>query len=454
VRGLQPLVISSAYGLGQVVFVALDLDRPPLVGWEGRSRLLARLLRQDTRGDSAFEEQQGGKVAHVGYTDLAGQLRSALDQFTGVSLVPFYWVAGLMCLYLVLIGPGDFFFLRRVIGRMACTWLTFPLLACAFSLLAVLLFRQVKLDQLRVNQVDLLDWDLQSSQLRGTTWADVYSPHTETYDLDWSCGTPYANLTPAGPHSICSWLGLPGSGLGGLNTTAAPPTFTEPYTLSLGTAPTGQRLNGTPIQVASTKSFQVRWWARAETAQHSELWANADGLLQGRLVNPLPVNLSECLVLYSKWVYRLESEFDQLEPGAAVQMGRQQPLDLEWRLTRRRVEETREVNTPWDQNDLRVPRILEMMMFHAAAGGDQYTQLTHRYHAFTDLSAQLHLDRAVLLGRAEHPVTGLSIDGQPLEQGYDQRWTFCRVVLPVLPWRMRETAVSAASTQDATEGSR
>ena len=65
-------------------------------------------------------------MMHYGYNDLAGQLRSALDRFDGVRLVPFWLVAGLIVVYLLLIGPGDYFFLRKLVGRMEWTWLTFP----------------------------------------------------------------------------------------------------------------------------------------------------------------------------------------------------------------------------------------------------------------------------------------------------------------------------------------
>ena len=42
-------------------------------------------------------------------------------------LVPFWLVAGLIVVYILLIGPGDYFFLRKLVGRMEWTWLTFPL---------------------------------------------------------------------------------------------------------------------------------------------------------------------------------------------------------------------------------------------------------------------------------------------------------------------------------------
>ncbi len=119
-----PLVVRTARGFGQVIFVAADLDQPPLSKWSDRPLLVARLLDMPT--GRAEESEENAAMMHYGYNDLAGQLRSALDRFTGVRLVPFWLVAGLIVVYILLIGPGDYFFLRKLVGRMEWTWLTFP----------------------------------------------------------------------------------------------------------------------------------------------------------------------------------------------------------------------------------------------------------------------------------------------------------------------------------------
>ena len=71
-----------------------------------------------------------------GVSDLASQLRMALEQFPGVKLIPFGWVAFFIFLYILLIGPGDYFFLKKVLKRMELTWVTFPMIVLAVSLLA------------------------------------------------------------------------------------------------------------------------------------------------------------------------------------------------------------------------------------------------------------------------------------------------------------------------------
>ena len=176
-----PLVIRTARGFGQVIFVAADLDQPPLSKWSDRPLLVARLL--DLPTGRAEESKENAAMMHYGYSDLAGQLRSALDRFTGVRLVPFWLVAGLIVVYILLIGPGDYFFLRKVVGRMEWTWLTFPLIVALVCVGAYVLAYRLKGDQLRVNQIDLVDVDAASGRMRGTTWLNVFSPRMESFNF-------------------------------------------------------------------------------------------------------------------------------------------------------------------------------------------------------------------------------------------------------------------------------
>ena len=101
----------------------------------------------------------GGEFAPLahneGYRDLAGQLRSSLDQFQGIRLVPFSVVALMIVAYILLIGPGDYFFLKKVLGRMELTWITFPTIVVLTSLAAYALGRYFKGDEVRMLATDL-----------------------------------------------------------------------------------------------------------------------------------------------------------------------------------------------------------------------------------------------------------------------------------------------------------
>ena len=151
--------------------------------------LVERLLTTD---ESPAVEVPAGNATNVGFKDLAGQLRGALDQFSGVRLVPFWVVGTLVFGYILLIGPVDYWLVKKVFKRMELTWLTFPTIVVTVSLAAYLAAYWTKGNKLLVNQVDLIDIENSSGQLRGTSWLNVFSPTTSTYDL--TLATPLPSL--------------------------------------------------------------------------------------------------------------------------------------------------------------------------------------------------------------------------------------------------------------------
>ena len=219
--GLRPIIVRYSYGLGMVLFVAYDLDTPPLANWDGNATPDGEAAGAVAEHGATMEstEQRTGRVAHEGFRDLVGQLRTALDDFPGVTLVAFSWIAGLVLLYIVLIGPGDYFLLGRVIGRMHWTWVTFPALVLAFGGLAVWLNLNLKGDRLQVNQAEVVDVDAQSGVLRGTSWFHVYSPATRAFEFEMDTEEgPFAGRQDG---DALSWQGLPGPGLGGMSSQIA-----------------------------------------------------------------------------------------------------------------------------------------------------------------------------------------------------------------------------------------
>jgi hypothetical protein len=433
VGGVQdrPFVVQYPFGLGDVTFVAVDLDRPPLASWPARPRLLAKLLQTRSEEEEAATGGEGlGPVTHIGYDDLAGQLRAALDQFPSVTLVRFSWIAGLLVLYIVLLGPADFFGLKKL-RRPHWTWVTFPVTVIAFGALAVWLSRHWKGDQLEVNQLEIVDVDLERRIVRGTTWASLYSPRSVRLDVQ-LLPEPDLSLVPETVEVLTSWQGLPGSGLGGMNLAAAVNVLSPVYAVDgFSNSPDGggTRIHGLPIATSSSKAVVSRWEARCEMLEESTLVTREGGLLRGRVVNPLAVELAQCYVYFENWAYPIEG---RLRPGDSYALDGVSPLDLKWHLTRRRVIQSQDISTPWDRADLTDPgRVAEMLMFHSASGGRTYTRLGHGYQSFVDLSRHLRVGRAILVGRGASPASRLTCDGEHPPEEQVNQWTFYRVVIPV-----------------------
>ena len=206
-----PLVVRTARGLGQVVFVATDLDRGPLLAWSDRPLLMAALL--GLPGNEPPPEAKSA-VESYGYDDLAGQLRSSLELFRGVRMVPFFVVATLVALYVLLIGPGDYFLLRRLRRGMGSTWITFPAVVVLVSAGGYWATSWLKRDVSRVNQVDLIDIDSDGTA-RGATWFSIFSPRSAVFDLSLRGRLPNGEA-PKELTASLGWFGKAGNGFNGM----------------------------------------------------------------------------------------------------------------------------------------------------------------------------------------------------------------------------------------------
>lgn len=427
-EGNVPLVVRRALGFGHVVFTAFDLDEPPLKQWPGRGPFVARLL--DLASTAPEDVRSNAGVLHQGFDDMAGQLRSALDQFPDVAIIPFWVVVTAVVAYLVLIGPIDYLLLRKVIGRLHYTWVTFSLVAVGFCVGAYMLAGHLKGDRVRVNQVDLVDVDVSSARLRGTSWANVFSPRVDRYDLAFEpCFADGKN--PAVQTSLTAWLGLPGEGLGGMNPrTAAPTAWRQPYACS----PSLGELSGVPLPVWATKSFTGRWTGTTDARIETQL-SEEERSLVGTVASGLDFPLADALLCYDRWIYDLST----LEPGGVVSIdAATERRDLNTFLTGRKMllerGEGREIHTPYDRTSVDVKYILRAMMFYEAAGGYRYTGLVHRYQGFVDLSNLLQSGHAILIGTAPADASRhgarLLRNGEPLS-AENQHTTVYRFVLPV-----------------------
>ncbi len=430
-----PLVVRTARGFGQIIFVAADLDQPPLKNWSDRPMLVARLL--DLSTGRSGESEEGTAMMHFGYSDLSGQLRSALDCFTGVRLIPFWLVAGLVVVYLLLIGPGDYFFLRKLVGRMAWTWLSFPLVVLLASLGAYVLAYRLKGDQLRLSQADLVDVDAASGRLRGATWLNVFSPQMESFNfsveprsLD---GGPARNAQPM--------AGLVGPARRGAGRDESSRRRAHAVDRAVPFLPDLNALYDVPIQVWSTKSLTARWSASTKVFPRAEL-VDESQLLTGAITNTLGFPLEQCIVAYGRSVYELGT----VAPGESARIGSMtKRSELKTLLTGRRMvfveretgEKYRHEATPYDQASTDIPYILRMMMFYDEAGGRSYTGLWNAYQGFVDLSALLKADRAILVAEVPDGVqeksrgADLLRDGWPLGGAQNKHVTLYRFVFPV-----------------------
>ena len=417
-----PLVVRSAYGFGEVVFVSVDLDLAPLSRWAGRGQMVNKLLGYET---AVTQDSQAQTMHRPSYSDHAGQLRAALDRFEGIRLVPFSLVAFLILLYVILIGPVDYFVLKKYFKRMEYTWITFPLIVLVFSVGAYGLAYWLKGSQIRINQIDLVDVDVESGTVRGVTWVNLFSPRTDGYDLSVQ-PQPVVGGAVKQPDVLFSWLGLPGGALGGMEPSTQGLSFFDAYAFS----PQLDRVEQMPVAVWSTKSLTARWQYELGTARPFDASLRRETLgLRGEITSRLDFSLIDCVVLHGGVAYVV----GDVEPGATIVLDSslQAPgAAAYWK------SKISGAVAHHDDERLEPEHTVRAMMFHRLVKGKQFTRLRNRYQSFVDLSSHVEraeTGRAILVGRGAEGRPGAKlVDGDAaLGNEDDEHTTIYRFVFRV-----------------------
>jgi hypothetical protein len=429
-EGDLPLIVRADIGLGQVTFFALDSTDGPLAKWEDRPLLMARLLGLP---DRSVEKLSGSStMMHLGYKDLIGQLRSALDRYPSVRPISFGIVIALAIFYLILIGPGDFFFVKRIVRHMGATWITFPLLLIIFSVGAYWIAQKTKGNQVKTNRVEMVDLDLENGLALGSCWASMFSPSDRRYEINLSHTGSIFGAGVGEPRTNLAWLGLPGTGFGGMDPRSVGASLWEtPYEFS----PELEKLLRLPIQTASTKSFVGRWTADIDLKSPITL-RRRDELPVGRITNNTNVGWTDCILVFDRWAYSLGS----IDAGKTIPIdGVKNRSELTTLLTGRRLvkndrKKLRQKSTPYDQTSTNLKYIVRIMSFYRLAGGEKYTGLLNRAKPNVDLSHLVGPDHAILLAWTKTGAAAMTdwvVDSEAIGPENDTHETLLRFIVKV-----------------------
>ena len=418
------LIVHSARGLGSVTFVAFDPAQEPFASWGATPAILNRLVI-----DSHFAErgnEQRLQSSNAGFDDVSGQLRSSLDRFDGVTPTRFMWVAGLLGMFILTIGPLDYYVLRRF-KRLHWTWVTFPVAILLFSLMTISMVSALRTSPAAMNQIEIIDIDSLTQTVRGSNYASVYSPVTAAYSFGMS---EFNDVIPCENYQVlASWQGFPGTGLGGLGRTSFQVLIDHQYEVDLKNG----QIRSIPVQHSGTRSLAARWSAESSLVVKSELVTEAaSGALRGTLQNPFDFDLHEALILFDGRVYPIGQVFKANSVVDIYDLSADsQGIDNYF--TRNQSGSRRHSYRVWRTLDESLDRVVKQMMFNQEIGGERYTGLLHRYQSHLDLSHMLRLRRAVLVGKARRGMTEFvnrsqQNSGEPMASQVDR---YYRVVLPV-----------------------
>jgi len=175
--GKSPLAVTAARGRGQVTALLFSPEREPFRSWKNRPWFWARLLNLP---GEIFESPRA--YGH-GTTSIDGVFGAMIDT-RQVRKLPVEWLLGLLVIYLVVIGPLDQWWLKRI-NRQMLTWLTFPAYVLLFSLLIYYIGYKLRAGETEWNELQLVDVLPRGEQaeLRGRTYASLYSSVNARYRL-------------------------------------------------------------------------------------------------------------------------------------------------------------------------------------------------------------------------------------------------------------------------------
>jgi hypothetical protein len=302
----RPLIVQTSCGLGRVVVIGFDLDGEAFTTWEGQPAFWKKVQAE-------FIPRPGNAQRD----ELSERMQRALETFGEVPVISFGWVALFLLGYIALVGPIDYFILKKGFKRLELTWITFPIVVIAVSVGAYLAAYSSKGNDLWTNKVDLIDIDLHGApQVQGTAWWSLFNPRSQSFTVGLEPAAP-GWFTPAGepgkasPATV-SLLETPSHTVPG-----SPGLFRKAYDYA-GDA-TGVR--DVPVPVWATRTFTASW--RLPLAPREPLPIEADvrlsrdgTALNGTIVNGLPVELQGATLIYRGKLYAVGS----LMPGQRLEV--------------------------------------------------------------------------------------------------------------------------------------
>ena len=429
-QALHPLIVRSVRGFGMVIYVAFDIDAPPLDTWDSSPRILEKLIAVGRNAGEEDDSLAGGGVNHAGYQDLSGQLRSQLEKFESVTPVQFVWIAALLAFFVLVIGPLDFYLLRKL-DRFHWTWGTFPAAVSLIAIIVVVMSNTLPAGAPQMNQLHIVDIDAVTGTVRGTDYLAIYSPEIGAFNVKLEAKAMEQNTSiPQIEKQFITtgWHGLPGTGLGALGRASFQTYINHEY--QVDTVVT--ELQSIPVQHGGTKSIRSRWSGQMEIGTQPTLYADPiSGALRGTLTNPFDFDLYEVEIAFDGKVYPIGRTFKVGESVDIFDISDQsQGIDNYY--SRYQDGSSKGNRRRWSVMEESTQRIVRQMMFNQDIGGAKYTGLINRYEEFLDLSHTLSYNRAVLVARTRQGNSEYVVDGDRevvLESGNN----FYRVVFKVNP---------------------
>ena len=177
--GDAPLIVTANHERGQVTALLFSPEREPFRSWKNLPVFWAKLV--GVPAESYVQDQSYYGQVKMGSDGIFG----AMIDTRQVHKLPVEWLLFLLLVYLVVIGPLDQYWLKRI-GKPMLTWITFPSYVVLFSLVIYLIGYKLRAGDSEWTELHVVDVypNGESAELRGRTYASVYSPLNQRYPLE------------------------------------------------------------------------------------------------------------------------------------------------------------------------------------------------------------------------------------------------------------------------------
>jgi hypothetical protein len=177
------LAIEAPRGRGRITVLTFSPEREPFLSWTNREWFWSRMAQRSEPSyipAANFNQRQmdSGRFSTDG-------IFGAMIDSKQVRKLPLGWLLVLLGGYLVVIGPFDHYWLKKI-NRQMLTWVTFPCYVVIFSGLIYLIGFHLRAGDLELNElniVDILPDSEDHSVFRGQTYLSIYSPVNAQYAL-------------------------------------------------------------------------------------------------------------------------------------------------------------------------------------------------------------------------------------------------------------------------------
>ncbi len=174
--GGTPLVCVSPHGKGKITLLPFSPEREPVRSWKHLPVFWARLVEVPGKWYLSSDYHH-----HGGWS--SDSVFGAMIETTQARKLPLGGLLLMLFGYVVLIGPLDYIFVRRL-NRPALTWLTFPMYVAGFSAFVYFIGFRLRAGDLEWNEIHLVDAvagkDTRQT-VKGRSYGSIYSPANRQY---------------------------------------------------------------------------------------------------------------------------------------------------------------------------------------------------------------------------------------------------------------------------------